>query len=96
MAQFDIHRMRGGTLVVDCQADLLADLPTRLVAPLSIDHEHRVSRLTPTFSVEGRQMTMLTPLVRGVARSDIEETIGSLAEYDYQIKLALDMLISGF
>lgn len=39
---------------------------------------------------------MLTPLVRGISRRDIEETIGSLRDHEYAIKIALDMLISGF
>ena len=96
MAQFDIYRVRGGELAVDCQVDLLDDLPTRLVAPLRSNHDATVGRLTPGFTVAGEHLTMLTPLVRGISRRDIEETIGSLRDHEYAIKIALDMLISGF
>lgn len=96
MAQFDIHRVRGGELAVDCQADLLDNLPTRLMAPLRADQPATIARLTPSFTVNGRQMTLLTPLVRGVSVREIEETIGSLREHEYAIKGALDLLISGF
>ena len=34
MAKYDVYRLRGDTLVVDCQADLLSDLQTRFVVPL--------------------------------------------------------------
>ena len=96
MAQFDVYRLREGTLVIDCQADFLADLPTRLVAPLSADADSKVTRLMPSFDIDGRSMTMLTPLIRGIARRDIKETVGSLSDQDYAIKIALDMLITGF
>ncbi len=96
MAQFDVYRVRDGGLAVDCQADLLDDLPTRLLAPLRPEHGEPIGRLTPSFVVAGERLTMLTPLVRGVARRDIEETVGSLRDHEYAIKIALDMLISGF
>lgn len=34
MAKFDVCRLDAGILVLDCQADLLSDLRTRLVVPL--------------------------------------------------------------
>ena len=35
MAKFDVYRQKlGGCHVLDCQADLLSDLNTRLVVPL--------------------------------------------------------------
>ena len=34
MARFDVHRLRDGSLVVDCQAEFLEDIGTRLVVPL--------------------------------------------------------------
>ena len=34
MAQFDVYRIEGGGLVLDCQSDPLRDLGSRVVAPL--------------------------------------------------------------
>ena len=97
MAQFDVYRVRGGELVVDCQADLLDDLPTRFVVPLRKDDgDARIERLTPSLVVGGDPMTMLTPLARGIAVRDIEATIGSVAPQGYAVKAALDFLISAF
>ncbi|WP_121119875.1 CcdB family protein [Croceibacterium ferulae] len=51
MAKFDVYRMRqGGILVIDCQADLLSGLNTRLVVPLLArsDAPQPAARLNPT------------------------------------------------
>lgn len=34
MAQFDVYRVRGNVLVLDCQSDLLSSLTSRFVVPL--------------------------------------------------------------
>lgn len=97
MAQFDVYRVRGGGLVVDCQSDLLSSLPTRLVVPLRPTAQGAgIGRLTPTLSVEGTNYLFAAPIARAIAVRDIEATVTSLKAEEYTIKAALDMLVSGF
>jgi len=96
MAQFDVYRVRGNVLVIDCQSDLLADLPTRFVVPLRPIDTIALKRLTPTFVIDGAALTMITPLARAIDVRDIEDTVTTLDAAQFEIKAALDMLISGF
>ncbi|GAA0658120.1 toxin CcdB [Sphingomonas insulae] len=96
MAQFDALRVTGNVIVLDCQSNFLADLPTRFVVPLrKLDHID-LARLTPTFIVGGEPLTMITPLARSIAKRDILGTVQSLAEHEYEIKAAIDLLVTGF
>ena len=95
MAQFDVCRVRGGVLVVDCQADLLSDLPTRFVVPLRSPDLEAPDRLLPVFDIAGGRLAMVTPLARSIAVRDIEAVVTSLAAQEYRVKAALDVLISG-
>lgn len=96
MAQFDVCRVRGGGLVIDCQANLLDRLPTRFVVPLRPTDASVMQRLTPVFAIDGRDYAMFTPLAGAIDVRDIEAIVGSLLVHEYTIKTALDMLISGF
>ncbi len=96
MAQFDVYRVRGNVLVIDCQSDLLADLPTRFVVPLRPTDLVALKRLTPTFVIDGEALTMVTPLARAIDVRDIEGTVATLDAVQFEIKAALDMLISGY
>ena len=96
MAQFDVYRVRGNVLVVDCQADLLRDLPTRFVVPLRPADPKAPDRLIPVFEIEGKQLAMMTPFARSIAVRDIDGTVATLVAEEFRIKAALDMLISGF
>ena len=96
MAQFHVYRVRGNVLVVDCQADLLSDLPTRLVVPLRPPEPNAPLRLIPVFEIDGKRLAMMTPLARSIAVRDIEATVADLTAEEFAIKAALDMLISGY
>lgn len=96
MAQFDVYRVRGGGMVVDGQSDLLDDLPTRFVIPLREKDNSALGRLTPILRVGNREFALVTPLAGAIDVRDIETIIVSLTAYEYEIKGALDMLISGF
>lgn len=96
MAQFDVYRVRGNVLVVDCQADLLRDLPTRFVVPLRPANPNAPDRLIPVVEVEGKRLAVMTPLARSIAVRDIEGVVATLIAEEFRIKAALDMLISGF
>ena len=98
MAKFDVHRLGDGILVVDCQADLLSDLETRLVVPLVPASESwgHVRRLNPAISFSGAEHVLLPQEAMTLDRRELGVPIGSLAEHDLTIGNALDMLISGF
>ncbi len=96
MAQFDAVRVTGGVIVLDCQSNFLADLPTRFVVPLRATGQVDLPRLTPAFDVDGHRLAMVTPLARSIDKRDMLGVVASLSDHEYEIKAALDMLITGF
>jgi toxin CcdB len=98
MAQFDIHRVRGG-LALDCQADLLHRLPTRFVVPLEPVHPALIidEQLNPRFLVDDEAMVMVTQLAGTVRVRDLRAPIGSISDDREQLSVqrALDLLITG-
>jgi toxin CcdB len=96
VAQFDVLRVTGNVLVLDCQADLLADLPTRFVVPLRASDEIGPSRLTPLLRVGADEWVMVTPLARAIGTREVQGMVANLSGQEWAIKAALDMLISGF
>ena len=99
MAKFDVHLLRdGSTLVVDCQADLLCDLKTRLVVPLIPIREapKPAARLNPVFQIDGEAYAMATQAAATIPVAELQSRVATLVEHDITIGNALDMLISGF
>lgn len=99
MAKFDVYRQKqGGCHVLDCQADLLSDLNTRLVVPLlPIDEAPKPAiRLNPIFDVEGERLVMVTQFAASVPIRELGEIVQSLSPEQDVISAALDMLIIGF
>ena len=98
MARYGVYRLTSGALVVDCQADLLSHLRTRLVAPLLPPDElpAALPRLHPHFEIDGRRWLLATHLAAAVPTTEIAEEVGSLAPLDGDIATALDMLLIGF
>lgn len=99
MAKFDVYRQKqGGWLVLDCQADLLSDLNTRLVVPLlPIDQAPKPAiRLNPIFDVEGERLVMVTQFAASVPIRELGEIVQSLSPEQDAVSAALDMLIVGF
>lgn len=99
MAKFDVYRLLGeATLVLDCQADLLEELATRLVVPLlpEIDVPRAMARLNPRFMLEGQTLVMATHLASAVPVKALDVRVASLLREQDAITNALDMLICGF
>jgi toxin CcdB len=99
MAKFDVHRLKAdGSYVLDCQADLLRSLNTRLVVPLILVEEAPTAgaRLNPIFTIEGRHHAMVTQYAGSMPVADLGEVVTTLSEHDLTVGNALDMLISGF
>jgi hypothetical protein len=97
MAQFDVHRLQGGSFVVDCQSDSLSHLATRVVAPLMRAREVPApsARLHPVFPFEGEDYLFASHLLTALATRDLGLPVASLAAKEFTIKNALDMLLTG-
>lgn len=98
MARFDVFAMRAsGTLVVDCQADLLADLKTRVVAPLiPADKAPPPARhLNPVFELRGERFVLMAQMLSAVERRELGEKVGSLGDQGEAVLRALDFLVCG-
>jgi toxin CcdB len=98
MARFDVYRQADGTLLLDCQADILSGLNTRFVVPLLPPERapRAADRLNPVFTVERETMVMYTQFAGSIAARDLGEPILSMADQHIAITNALDMLLSGY
>ncbi|MCW2364696.1 toxin CcdB [Sphingobium sp. B7D2B] len=97
MAQYDVVRLRSGQYVVDCQAEVLSGINTRFVVPLAYPNDAPPPRpgLNPRFRMQGEDWVLVTQFAGAVSVSEIQEITGSLAQEEYRIKNALDMLLTG-
>jgi toxin CcdB len=98
MAKYDIYQGRDGTMLLDCQSDVLEHLNTRFVVPLaSPDDAVMVEpRLTPLLDIAGQEMLMLTHFAAAVPVNTLGKRAGSAADQMFTVSNALDMLISGY
>ncbi|WP_033919363.1 CcdB family protein [Sphingomonas sp. 37zxx] len=98
MARFDLYRSRDGTMLLDCQNDLLSYLNTRIVVPLaSPDDAIQVeARLNPLLDIDGDEMVMLTHFAAAVPISMLGKRTGSAIANERAIAGALDLLLSGY
>ncbi|SEA64836.1 CcdB family protein [Rubrimonas cliftonensis] len=98
MAQFHVHRLPDGALVLDLQSDLIAT-GSRVVAPLMPVSEAlpAISRLEPVFEIEGARCALHTAEMAAVpARLLAGAPVADLSAQDHAIRGALDMVFSGF
>jgi len=98
MARFDVYAgAHGKGYLLDCQADLLSHLDTRVVVPLlPAERVPTVERLNPLFEIKGRRVVMSTQLIFAIPRDRVGKPIVSLAGEQTAIMNALDMLLTGF
>jgi toxin CcdB len=83
---------------VDAQSDLLDDLQTRLVIPLSKAPaltKKPIARLMPPIDIDGEQYLLMTPQLAGIACAELGPAVGSVADQRTAIVAALDLLITG-
>ncbi|HBS49859.1 MAG TPA: plasmid maintenance protein CcdB [Rhodobacteraceae bacterium] len=96
MAQFDLHRVTGGQLVVDLQTDLIGIDASRVVAPLREAGRYAAfPGLTPTVAFDGITWIVRTQELAAVPRSEMGDPVGSLADHRDALKRALGILIDG-
>lgn len=98
MARFDVYSVRStGGIAVDVQANLLEHLRTRIVIPLLgvPEADWSMPRLTPAIKFEGTTWTLGTPFMIGVPVRELAGPIGSVADQEYPIALAIDLILAG-
>ncbi len=83
--------------LLDIQADLLADLQTRVVVPLIRlrSFGRRAERLHPQFTINGLDVVMATHLVAAVRKQALGDTVASLQDERDSVLNAIDVLWSG-
>ena len=105
MAQFAVYRNKSPRskstypFLVDVQSDLLDELQTRVVIPLSKTSalaKRPLSNLTPALKFDGETYVLMTPQLAGVAKTDLGAPIASLGEQRPAIVAAIDFLLMGF
>ncbi len=85
--------------LLDVQAELLSDLQTCVVVPLTVADKNKdkiISRLTPILTVDGTEYLMLTPQLAGVMRKDLGKSVATLSAARNEIIGAIDFLVTGF
>ena len=104
MAQFTVYRNRNpGTkgeypLLLDIQADLLDELATRAVIPLTRAAglvRRPIGNLMPVIVVGGEEYVAVTQDLAGTHKSSLGPRVASVVEQRDAIVAALDFLISG-
>ncbi|MSQ03061.1 MAG: plasmid maintenance protein CcdB [Myxococcales bacterium] len=103
MARYDVYRNASarGThdtpFLLDVQADLLAQLRSRVVVPLrlaaGIPRPARI--LQPRFRVAEVDVVMDTPAIVGAPVTALGERVGNLAAEGTTILAAVDFLLTG-
>jgi toxin CcdB len=105
LAQFTVYRNKSARskavfpLLVDVQSDLLEDLQSRVVIPMSKAAalaRKPVSQLTPIIEFEDASYVLLTPQLAGIARSELGPVAGNVVHSRETILAAMDFLILGF
>lgn len=83
---------------VDVQNNLLSDLNSRLVIPLTPSNkvnEKVAQKLCPTIRIDDEELVLVTNQMTTVPKSILKSEVDSLEQYRYQIIDAIDMLIAG-
>jgi toxin CcdB len=99
MARFDYFAgERAATYIVDVQSNHLEALPTRVVVPLEPPQAAipPIRDLTPTITVGGEALVLLTPLMAAVPRRVLRRPLGDLLDQSDDIIRALSILLTGF
>jgi len=104
MSQFDVYENANPETrqlipyLLDVQADVLADLATRVVVPLIPGSlfGKAAKHLHPEFMVEQTRVVMSTAELAGVSSRILGHKVCSLKENRDEIMAALDFLLTGF
>lgn len=104
MPQFSVHRNKNPKTrstfpyLVDVQSDLLSDIGTRVVVPLTknpASTKKPIKNLMPIVRVDGQEFVMMVPHLAGVATTDLGVPVASVVQHRGEVVSALDFLITG-
>ena len=104
MAQFDVYINKNRSTktlypyLLEIQSNLLSELQTTVVIPLTVENKYSGEKLTtlhPVFEITGKQYLAITTLIAGIERSNLNKKISSLSESRDEIISALDFMITG-
>jgi toxin CcdB len=105
VAQFDIYvnpqpaSRQFVPYVVDVQSDLIDQLPTRFVMPLSrvgAAQTRLPSNLCLTVEIDGEPLSLQAHMAAPVSARFLKKPVGSLRYRASEVSAALDAVISGF
>ena len=105
MAQFTIYANANAQTkqlypyLLELQSNLLNELATCMVAPLTLLSQHSqlaITRLTPVISVAGEDYLVQTMQLSAIARKQLGKAVGDASANSHEIIAAIDFLISGF
>ena len=99
MARFHVYRLKSGNvLAIDLQANLLDDLPSRVMVPLHSVQElsWSISRLNPCFAIDGEIHVMATQRMASIPTIELGIAVADLSDKSDIITGALDFLFQGF
>ena len=83
---------------VDVQNDLLSDLNSRIVIPISTQkalNNLNAKRLCPVIEIDGNTFVLLTHQITSVPCSILKKEVATLEHYRYDILGAIDLLLTG-
>ena len=105
MPQFAVHRNRNAAtkarfpLLLDVQTDLLEELGTRVVIPLTpasvATKRTTMQTLTPICTVDGKRYVLITPQLAGISANELGPSVADLSHARQVIIAALDLLFTG-
>ena len=104
MAQFIAYRNSNNRtkklypLLLDIQSNLLDELRTTIVIPMSpssISGASAITKLCPQIDIDGKSYIAMTQQLAGVDRSILGKETYDLSAYRSEIIAALDFILSG-
>lgn len=84
--------------LLDIQSDLLSELRTTVVIPLTpskLAAPMSLTRLNPNIVIDGKSFTVMTQEIAGVDRNHLGAQAYNLSSYRSEIISALDFVLSG-
>lgn len=84
--------------LLDIQSDLLSELRTTVVIPLTpskLAAPMSLTRLNPKIVIDGKSFTVMTQEIAGVDRKQLGAQAYNLSSYRSEIISALDFVLSG-
>lgn len=84
--------------LLDIQSDLLSELRTTVVIPITpsiLAAPMSLTRLNPCIVIDGKTFTVMTQEIAGVDRHQLGDQASDLSSYRSEIIAAIDFVLSG-